>query len=189
MKPREVLNNARGDLATLGIPARSHFVAWAILSRPGLRAVMLFRLQELCESMGQRFLAVLVSNMNQALTGAEILVGARFGPGLDVRHPSGVVVGHRVRAGGNCILMQHVTLGERHVDGSGDHQYPVLGDRVTVGVGASVLGGVVIGNDAQIGAHAVVLHDVPPATTVAGVPAKPIRRSEQRPSTRKTEQN
>ena len=109
---------------------------------------------------------------------AEIGVGTKFGYG-----GIGVVVHHDCVIGRRCTISQGVTLGggrggldER---GSG---VPVLGDDVLIGAGAKVLGPVRVGDGSVVGANAVVTHDVPPGTTVVGIPARPLQRGEHAPS-------
>jgi serine O-acetyltransferase len=95
-----------------------------------------------------------------------------IGGGLYLPHAVGIVVNRRVVIGRNCNLSQHVTLG---VSNRGPKQgNPVLGDRVYLGPGAVVFGAVTVGEDAAVGANAVVNRDVPPHTVVAGLPARPV---------------
>jgi serine O-acetyltransferase len=164
------------DLARAGATTPSSRV-WAFVVRPGVRAVVLFRVQEALLLRGRRRLAELVSASNAFLTGAELLVGCEFGPGLVIRHPYGIVVGHGARAGADCTLLHHSTLGERRADGGAAPDYPRLGNGVTIGVGASVLGGIHVGDGSHIGAAAVVLHDVPPRSVAVGQPARVVDRS------------
>jgi serine O-acetyltransferase len=170
------VEHLEADLARVGRTGVTGAV-WGFLASPGTRAVMLYRAQDALRRAGRTRLAELVSSMNALLTRAEILVGAEFGPGLVIRHPYGIVVGAGVRAGADCTLLHQATLGEKRGDGGGEHAYPCLGDRVTVGVGACVLGGVQIGDDAHIGAGALVLQDVPPGSVAVGRPARVKPRS------------
>lgn len=84
-------------------------------------------------------------------------------------HPNGVVIHPDAKIGVNCLIFQQVTIGT-----AGTHQAPVVGDHVDIGAGAKLLGGICVGNNAKIGANAVVLSDVPPAKTAVGIPAKVI---------------
>ena len=102
------------------------------------------------------------------VTGADIPVGTRFGGGLILPHPNGIVIHTGVRMGPNCMLFQQVTLGTR----SGHRGAPQLGGHVDIGAGARVLGPVTIGDHAVIGANAVVLCDVPPGCRAVGIPAR-----------------
>ncbi len=87
-------------------------------------------------------------------------------------HPNGIVIHPEARIGPNCLLFQQVTIGSGHRPG-----VPNIGGHVDVGAGAKVLGDVRIGDHAQIGANAVVVEDVPAGATVAGIPAKVVRRA------------
>jgi serine O-acetyltransferase len=95
--------------------------------------------------------------------------GAEFGPGFVLIHSQGVVINGRVRGGANVFLEHQVTIGaERNVS-------PSLGNDVFVGAGAKIVGEVMVGDGARIGANAVVVDDVPPHTTVVGIPARVVR--------------
>jgi serine O-acetyltransferase len=109
------------------------------------------------------------------LTGIEIHPGATIGPGLFIDHGMGTVIGETAIVGSGVLLYHGVTLGG--VDGRPGRRHPLLGDRVIVGAGAKVLGALVIGDDARIGAQAVVLVDVPAGSTAVGVPARILSRA------------
>ncbi len=109
-----------------------------------------------------------ISQLAKFLTGIEIHPGATIGKGLFIDHGSGVVVGETSIVGNNVTLFQGVTLG-----GTGKEtgkRHPTVGDNVVIGTGAKVLGNITIGNNAYIGANAVVIRNVPPNSTVVGVP-------------------
>lgn len=103
--------------------------------------------------------------------GVDILPHADIGGGCIIAHGIGLVVGGYSVVGKDCTLLHGVTLGEARFDETAS---PRLGDRVTVGAGAAVLGGVTVGDDAVIGAGSVVRCDVPPGARVAGAPARPL---------------
>ena len=107
--------------------------------------------------------------------GVDILPRADIGGGCIVAHGIGLVVGGETVIGEDCTLLHGVTLGEVRFD---ELACPRLGDRVTVGAGAAVLGGITVGDDAVIGAGSVVLSDVPAGARVAGVPARVIQQRE-----------
>jgi serine O-acetyltransferase len=145
-----------------------------------VQAVVLFRLGQSARRLAP-FLGAIVRYLNQVLTGADIALDAVVGPGLVLYHPSGVVIGPRCHLGRRCTIMQGVTLGEGP---NGRGGAPRLGDRVYVGPGAKVIGGIDIGSHATIGANAVVLQDIPAHAFAAGVPAVVRRvgpRDERRP--------
>ncbi|HEU5373516.1 MAG TPA: hypothetical protein VFU51_14095 [Gaiellaceae bacterium] len=134
---------------------------------PQTAAVVLFRLaHELHRRRVTRPLAHAVKSWSIAWTGAEIHPAAQIGPGFEIAHSVGIVVGHEVRAGRNLVLFHGVTLGH---DGRGRSGQPTIGDDVRIFAGAAVLGPVQVGNNARIAANATVLADVPAGTTVGGV--------------------
>ena len=93
---------------------------------------------------------------------------SRFGPGLYLPHPWGIVVHARTQLGARCTIYHNVTIGEDNV-GPG---VPTIGDDVVIGAGAVLLGPIWVGDGARIGANAVVLRDVPPGATAVGAPAR-----------------
>jgi serine O-acetyltransferase len=101
--------------------------------------------------------------------GVYIDITTEIGPGLYLPHPIGIVINRRCRIGANCNIAQHVTLGLKSRDPRAG--CPSLGDRVYVGPGAVIIGALRIGNDAAVGANAVVTQDVPDQGVAAGVPA------------------
>ena len=103
--------------------------------------------------------------------GFDIESGTQIGPGLHLSHWGGVVVHPAVVIGENCNLSQQITIG---IDSKEGGAAPVLGDRVYVGPGSRVFGGVTVGSDSALGANCVVNRDVPAGVTVGGVPAKVI---------------
>lgn len=107
----------------------------------------------------------------QVVAGAHITPDSDIGGGLQIPHPNGVVIHENAVIGSNCMIMQQVTIGQL-----AGPPVPRLGDRVYVGAGAKILGGVIIGDGARIGANAVVLTDVPANCTAVGIPARVIQR-------------
>lgn len=107
-----------------------------------------------------------------AVSGADIPLSCRIGGGLLLPHPNGVVIHPDARIGPNCLIFQQVTLG---TVGSGGT--PVVGGHVDIGAGAKLLGGIVVGDHAVIGANAVVVHDVPAHHVAIGIPARCIPSS------------
>lgn len=113
---------------------------------------------------------VLVYRFWSVVCGAEIDLNCQIGGGLLIPHPNGIVIHPRVTIGPNCLLFQQVTLGAKDIG------YPEIGGHVDIGAGAKVLGSITLGDHCNIGANAVVIEDVIPGDTVAGIPAKSIRR-------------
>src|SRR5262249_5866805 len=103
------------------------------------------------------------------ITSSDFDPNATIGERLMLPHPNGVVIHAAVVIGDDCIIMQQVTIGQLS-----DTEMPVIGSRVYIGAGAKILGKVVVGDGARIGANAVVLCDVPAGWTAVGVPARLI---------------
>jgi serine O-acetyltransferase len=160
------------DLQRLGkikgwSPVRTWIEALCIDS--GAQAVVAHRLAHAARGAGIPLLPALARRWSIALCGVDILPSAEIGGGLVIAHGLGLVVGGTTRMGRDCTLLHGVTLGEARFD---ELDCPTLGDRVTVGAGAIVLGGITVGDDALVGAGSVVLRDVPPGARVAGSPAR-----------------
>lgn len=118
--------------------------------------------------------ARLISQVVAHYTGIEIHPGATIGKGLFIDHGHGVVIGETAILGDNVTLYQGVTLG-----GTGkEHgkRHPTIGDNVMISAGAKVLGSFTVGENSKIGAGSVVLHEVPPNSTVVGVPGRVVKR-------------
>lgn len=141
----------------------------AVFLDAGFQAVLLHRMAHTLLRWRIPVLPALCRRLSIALCGVDILPHARIGGGLFLPHTPGIVVGGRTVIGEDCTLLHGVTLGEARFD---ELDCPRLGDRVTVGAGAQVLGGITVGDDALIGAGSVVLHRVPAKAVVAGVPAR-----------------
>ncbi|WP_082071842.1 serine O-acetyltransferase [Pseudarthrobacter chlorophenolicus] len=159
-------------------PGRKYSVLRALdatTTNPGMLATLIYRLQCLLFDRGYRRLAGLARVANNSLTGADILPGSSIGAGLLLPHPNGVVIGHGVRIGSSCTILQGVTIGEKFADGRAPHDYPQIGNGVVIGAGAILLGNLAVGDGASIAANAVVLSDVPANSVVAGSPARIIR--------------
>jgi serine O-acetyltransferase len=135
------------------------------------QAVVLFRVSQSAHRLSP-LLGAVVRYLNQVLTGADISPAASVAPGLRLPHPGGVVIGPGARLGRRCTIMQGVTLG-----GGRGGEFPKLGERVYVGPGAKLLGGIEVGPYASIGANAVAIRDVPARAFAAGVPAVVQRES------------
>ena len=146
--------------------------AEVLLCYPGLHAVWLHRGAHRLWNRGMRLPARLVSQFSRSLTGIEIHPGATIGPGFFIDHGMGVVIGETTEIGEDVTLYQGVTLG-----GTGKEtgkRHPTVQDGVTVGTGANVLGPVVLGEGAKVGAGSIVVKDVPPYSTVVGNPGRPV---------------
>jgi serine O-acetyltransferase len=139
-----------------------------ILAYPGFHARELHRLAHALHEQGVPLLPRLISHCNRMLTGIEIHPGARIGEGFFIDHGMGVVIGETTVIGDDCQLYQGVTLGGTSSKRAKRH--PTLGNHVTVGASASVIGAITIGDNVRIGAGSVVVTNVPANATVVGVP-------------------
>ena len=143
-----------------------------VLTSPGLHALAWHRASSWLWRHRLLLPGRLLSNAGRFFTGIEIHPGATIGRGVFIDHGMGVVVGETAIVGDDCTLYQGVTLG-----GTGKERgkrHPTLGREVVVGVGASVLGDITVGDGARVGAGSVVLRDVPPHTTTVGIPARAV---------------
>jgi serine O-acetyltransferase len=149
-----------------------------ILCYPGLHAVGIHAISSFLWRHGLLTLARYISSVGRFLTGIEIHPGAKIGRRLIIDHGSGVVIGETAEIGDDVYLYHQVTLGGTSTEAVKRH--PTVGNNVIIGAGAKVLGAITIGDGARIGANAVVVAPVPPGTTVVGIPARPVDRSEQK---------
>ncbi len=150
-----------------------------ILTYPGVQAMAYHRVAHVLFHWRFCFLSRLLSQIARGLTGIEIHPGALIGKGIFIDHGMGVVVGETAVIGDNVTLFQGVTLG-----GTGKEKgkrHPTLGNNVVVGAGAKILGNIRVGDNVSVGANAVVLEDVPPNSTVVGVPGRVARREGRKP--------
>jgi serine O-acetyltransferase len=157
-----------------------------VLSYPGFHALVAHRVNHSLYRAGIPLLPRFLANVARFLTGVEIHPAARIGKGIFIDHGSGVVIGETSEIGDGCTIYQGVTLGGTSL--SHGKRHPTLGRNVTVGVNASVLGAIVLGDNAKVGGGSVVVKDVPANATVVGVPArvvaqdgKPVRVVSNRP--------
>lgn len=166
----------KGDLSRLthgsstSLPFFIRLVGTYLLN-PGFKAVLLFRCSHLLHRHRHFRLATLLMVRSLKLTGAEIYPNAEIGPGLVIKHPSGVVIGPGCQIGLDCTILQCVTLGEKYSQDDA-HSYPRVGHQVTICAGAVLLGNISIGDRVLIGAHSTVVRDVPAGCRVAGTPAR-----------------
>ncbi|MBE0476655.1 MAG: serine O-acetyltransferase [Coriobacteriia bacterium] len=148
---------------------------WSILlNYPGLHAMWAHRIDHRLHVAGHRGLARFLSQCARFFTGIEIHPGATIGDRFFIDHGMGVVIGETTVIGDDVTLYQGVTLG-----GTGKERgkrHPTLQDHVVVGVGATVLGDITLGRGSKVGGGAVVINDVPPNSTVVGVPGRVVVR-------------
>lgn len=141
---------------------------------PSFRVMLKYRKAHKLYLKGHYFLARCISQRAAHQTGIEIHPGAEIGKGFFIDHGIGVIIGETAIVGDNVTLYQGVTLG-----GTGKEQgkrHPTIGNNVMISAGAKVLGSFKIGDNSKIGAGSVVLNEVPPDSTVVGVPGRVVRR-------------
>ncbi|KAA1421459.1 serine acetyltransferase [Nocardioides humilatus] len=143
---------------------------------PQVHAVVLHRIASAIARTPLRPFAFVLRSIGLVWSGAEIHPDATLGAGFALVHSNGVVVGPGVVTGIDCRLNPGVVLGEPGRGSSGDYGFPVLGDHVTIGAHAVVLGTVSVGDGSVVGANSVVRGDVPANVVVIGSPAKIVRR-------------
>ncbi len=145
-----------------------------ILCHTPLWTITTYRLMHPLAKIGLPILPRFVMTLSKIITGIEIHPSAKIGRKFFIDHGIGVVVGETAIIGDNCTLFQNVTLG-----GTGKHigkRHPTLGNNVLVGVGATLLGPIIIGNNVKIGAETfIIMHNVPSNCTVVGVPGKIVK--------------
>jgi serine O-acetyltransferase len=146
---------------------------------PGVHALLAHRVAHALHDAGVPFLPRVVASVSRSITGIEIHPAACIGQGFFIDHGMGVVIGETAEIGDDVTLYQGVTLG-----GTGfatGKRHPTVQDNVTIGSGAKLLGPINVGHGSKIGANSVVIHDVPPNSTVVGNPGHPVRVEGRRP--------
>jgi len=180
MTDRSMLKNLREDIdASIARDPAARSALEVVLLYPGFQAVLAHRLAHACWNRGWRLLGRWISQLARWLTGIEIHPGAKIGRRFFIDHGMGVVIGETSEIGDDVTLYHGVTLGGVAPSVDSDSQrnqkrHPTLDDNVIVGSGAQVLGPITVGQCARVGANAVVTKDVPPRTTVVGIPAKAV---------------
>jgi serine O-acetyltransferase len=179
---REIADEAYASDPSLGRAARADIVAvfdrdpachrflQPLLYFKGFQAVQAYRVGHWLWQQGRRDLAYFVQMRVSEVFGLDIHPAARIGKGIMIDHAHSIVIGETAVVGDNVSMLHSVTLG-----GTGkedEDRHPKIGDGVLIGAGAKVLGNIKIGNCSRIAAGSVVLAEVPPCKTVAGVPAK-----------------
>jgi len=151
-----------------------------ILTYPGVKAIFFHRIANFFSKAGLALIARIVSQFSRFLTGIEIHPAAKIGKNFFIDHGMGVVIGETSEIEDNVTLYHSVTLGGISTSTNSGEQrgvkrHPTFKNNVVVGSGAQVLGPVIVGEFAKIGANAVVTRDVPEHAIMVGVPAKNIR--------------
>jgi serine O-acetyltransferase len=146
----------------------------AMFFSQGVHAVIIYRISHRFWNEGRITMARALNYFAHFLTGADIHPGAQIGKGFFIDHATGVVIGETSVIGDNVSVFQGVTLGG--VSTSKGKRHPTIKDNVVVGADATILGNIIIGENVKIGAGSVVVKDVPPDSTVVGVPGKVVKR-------------
>ncbi|WP_148550584.1 serine O-acetyltransferase EpsC [Paraclostridium bifermentans] len=141
---------------------------------PSVHALICHRIAHHFYKYKMFFIARFISQVNRFITGIEIHPGATIGSGILIDHGMGVVIGETAEVGNRVTIYHGTTLGGTGKDSGKRH--PTVGDNVVIGAGAKVLGPITIGENSKVGANAVVLKDVPPNSTVVGIPGKIIKK-------------
>jgi serine O-acetyltransferase len=150
-----------------------------LLTYGGVQALLVHRIAHAVHETGIPILPHALAYVGRMTTGVEIHPAAQIGDALFIDHGAGVVIGETAEIGDNVTLYQGVTLG-----GTGfarGKRHPTVDDSVVIGSGAKLLGPIHVGANAKIGANSVVIHDVPPNSTVVGNPGHPVRIEGRRP--------
>ena len=177
-----VAREVREDLAAAqerDPAARSVGRGEILLTYRGVQALLAHRVCHALHAAGVPLLPRLIAYVTTAVTGVEIHPAARIGRGLFIDHGVGVVIGETADVGDDVTIYQGVTLG-----GTGfarGKRHPTVGNEVMIGAGSALLGPIVIGDRSKIGANSVVIHDVPPNSTVVGNPGHPVRVDGKKP--------
>jgi serine O-acetyltransferase len=159
--------------------ARSVGRAEILLTYGGVQALLAHRVSHAMHDAGVPLVPRMLANVVKVVTGVEIHPAAQIGRGLFIDHGSGVVIGETAEVGDHVTMYQGVTLG-----GTGfarGKRHPTVGNEVMIGSGAKLLGPIEVGERCKIGANSVVIHDVPPNSTVVGNPGHPVRVDGKKP--------
>ena len=171
---RDVATARTRDPAARGVGPLQVLATW-----PGVHALLAYRFAHALYRGGVPFLPLAIAAIARSITGIEIHPAATIGEGFFIDHGMGVVIGQTAEIGDDVTLYQGVTLG-----GTGfatGKRHPTVQDNVTIGSGAKLLGPITVGHGSKIGAGSVVIHDVPPNSTVVGNPGHPVRIEGRRP--------
>jgi serine O-acetyltransferase len=141
-----------------------------VLLTDGTMAMVIYRGMQWARRWRLVPIELLLNRLNSICCNCIIGRGAEFGPGFVLIHATGVVINGQVVGGENIFIEHQVTIGAER------RQSPRIGNNVFIGAGAKVIGQITVGDHSRIGANAVVLDDVPPYATVAGIPARVVRR-------------
>jgi serine O-acetyltransferase len=171
---RDVAAAHSRDPAARGVSSVEILATW-----PGVHALLAHRVAHALQGAGIPLVPRAIAAISRSVTGIEIHPAAEIGDGFFIDHGMGVVIGETAEIGDDVTLYQGVTLG-----GTGfatGKRHPTVQDNVTIGAGANLLGPITVGHGSKIGAGSVVIHDIPPNSTVVGNPGHPVRVEGRRP--------
>lgn len=170
----EALFDANTKYINKGVNFNKDELLTLLQTEPTIEAVFFYRLQRniFLRDSSSPILGYLAS-MARRRTGSEIYYSTDIGPGFNIQHGFGIVIGPRYKIGKNFMIHQGVTLGQKTINNP--NEKIVIGDNVTVFSGATILGDITIGNNSLIAANSVLLKDVEPNSVYAGVPARKIK--------------
>jgi serine O-acetyltransferase len=144
-----------------------------LLCYPGIQAIGLHRIASFLWRYKFKFLSRLISHIGRFITGIEIHPGAKIGKRFFIDHGMGIVIGETAEIGDDVLMYKGVVLGGTSIEKKKRH--PTIGNNVVIGTAAILLGPINVGDGAMIGANSVVIHSVPPDTTVVGIPGRTVR--------------
>ncbi|HVY55996.1 MAG TPA: serine O-acetyltransferase [Thermodesulfobacteriota bacterium] len=168
-----ILNDIRADYRSVfeRDPAARNALE-VIVTYPGFHAVVSHRFAHYLWTRNFKLTARLMSNIARFFTGIEIHPGAVVGKGFFIDHGMGVVIGETSEIGEGVTIYHGVTLGGTSF--TKEKRHPTVGNNVTIGAGAKILGPLTIGDNSKVGANSVVIKDVPPNSTVVGIPGSVV---------------
>lgn len=170
-----LISNIREEIAIIRERDPAIHSNMEVFLYPSFKVMIHYRVAHKLYVKGHYFWARYISQRAARRTGIEIHPGAKIGKGLFIDHGNGVIIGETTIIGDNVTLYQGVTLG-----GTGkEHgkRHPTIGDNVMISAGAKILGSFTIGDNSKVGAGSVVLSEVPPNSTVVGVPGRVVKRN------------
>src|SRR5919198_2610393 len=162
------------DPAARGVSSLEILAAW-----PGVQALLAHRVAHALREQGVPLAPRMLALFSRSFTNIEIHPSAEIGDGLFIDHGTGVVIGETAEVGDNVTIYQGVTLGRTGF--ARGKRHPTVGNEAMIGAGSALLGPIVIGERSKIGANSVVIHDVPPNSTVVGNPGHPVRVDGKKP--------
>ena len=171
IKPKQLALLIKSDFEMFDVVGFRSFIH--VFLHNGWRCTIQIRFQQFFYSWRKLYipyiLSVLVNRRMLKVYGVDICLGCEFGFGLKIPHPVSIVIGSRVKVGDRFTILHGVTIGEKNASGSGDGLYPTIGNDVLVGANSSILGNVHVGDGASIGAHSLILKNVPGLSIVTGL--------------------